>query len=168
MIHKRSTALERSVKNTLLEGLNQFHYAPSSPLAHRITKWREFSKTITAEQYRYCQSSIISASYTYHGAQSRLDLNTIEHLWTELNRRVIRQPAAPNSLRELQQTLIQELRSISQAFIQNYVSSMRQRCLQVFGARGGHTRYMYKLDVLYSKVTYDKMSLSCDFIFLLL
>ena len=25
MIHKRSTALERSVKNILLEGLNQFH-----------------------------------------------------------------------------------------------------------------------------------------------
>ena len=98
-------------------------------------------------------------------AQSRLDLNTIEHLWTKLNRRVIRQPTAPNSLRELQQTLIQELRSISQAFIQNYVLSMRQRCLQVFGARGGHTRYMYKLDVLYSKVTYDKMSLSCDFYF---
>ena len=27
MIHKRSTALERSVKNILLDGLNQFHGA---------------------------------------------------------------------------------------------------------------------------------------------
>ena len=27
MIHKRSTALERSVKNILLEGLNRFHGA---------------------------------------------------------------------------------------------------------------------------------------------
>ena len=27
MIHKRSTALEQSVKNILLEGLNQFHGA---------------------------------------------------------------------------------------------------------------------------------------------
>ena len=27
MIHKRNTALERSVKNILLEGLNQFHCA---------------------------------------------------------------------------------------------------------------------------------------------
>ena len=116
---------------------------------------------VLPKQYNICQLHV-------PWAQSRLDLNTIEHLWTKLNRRVIRQPTAPNSLRELQQTLFQELRSISQAFIQNYVSSMRQRCLQVFGARGGHTRYMYKLDVLYSKVTYDKMSLSCDFIFLLL
>ena len=27
MIHKRNTALERSVKNILLEGLNRFHNA---------------------------------------------------------------------------------------------------------------------------------------------
>ena len=41
---------------------------------------------------------------------------------------------------------------------------------QVIGAGGSHTRYWTKLCPVngptYSKVTYDKMSLSCEFIFL--
>ena len=50
--------------------------------------------------------------------------------------RVRRQPIATRNLQELQQSLIH----ISQAFIRNYVLSMRKRCLQVMGGRGGHTR----------------------------
>ena len=33
MIHTRSTALEWSVKNILLEGLNRFHGAPTSQVS---------------------------------------------------------------------------------------------------------------------------------------
>ena len=69
------------------------------------------------------------------------DLNVIEHLWDELNRRVRRQPVAPGNIRELQHSLVQKWRNIPQAFIRNYVLSMRQRCQQVIRARGGHTRY---------------------------
>ena len=38
MIHKRSTSLERSVKNILLEGLNRFNSAPTSPLVQMWIK----------------------------------------------------------------------------------------------------------------------------------
>lgn len=69
------------------------------------------------------------------------DLNVIEHLWDELDRRVRRRPVAPRTLHELEQALVQEWRSIPQRFILNYVVSMRQRCIHVVRAMGGHTRY---------------------------
>ena len=69
------------------------------------------------------------------------DLNVIEHLWDELNRRVRRRQAVPRNLLELEQALVEEWQNIPQAFIRNYVLSMRQRCLHVNRARGGHTKY---------------------------
>ena len=42
------------------------------------------------------------------------------------------------NLQELQESLVWEWK---QAFIRNYVLSRRQGCLQVIGARGGHTGY---------------------------
>lgn len=69
------------------------------------------------------------------------DLNVIEHLWDELNRRIRMRPAAARNLRELEQALVQEWRNIPQGFIRNYVMSMRQRCVHVVRAMGGHTRY---------------------------
>ena len=38
MVHKRSTVLELSVKNILLEGLNRFNGAPTSPLVQMLIK----------------------------------------------------------------------------------------------------------------------------------
>ena len=69
------------------------------------------------------------------------DLNVIEHMWDALDRRVRNRPAAPQNLRELEQALVEEWANIPQAFIRNYVNSMRQRCEHVVRANGGHTRY---------------------------
>jgi len=42
------------------------------------------------------------------------DLNVIEHIWDELDRRVRRRPVAPLTLRELEHALVEEWRNIPQ------------------------------------------------------
>lgn len=69
------------------------------------------------------------------------DLNIIEHLWDELDRRVRLRLNAPRNLRELEQALVEEWQNIPQRFIRNYVLSMRQRIQSVIRAEGGHTKY---------------------------
>ena len=70
-----------------------------------------------------------------------------------------RQQEAPHNRPELHQSLVQELKSIIQVFIQNYVLSMRQSLkLEVV------TPGINRIPV----ATNDKMLSSCDFIFLLL
>lgn len=69
------------------------------------------------------------------------DLNPIEHVWDELNRRIRRLPQPPRTLRQLEVALVNEWNNITQAEIRNYILSMRIRCLAVINANGGHTRY---------------------------
>ena len=65
------------------------------------------------------------------------DLNSIEHLWNEVGRRVRR----PESIDQLQRALTDEWNNIPQAFVMRLIGSMRRRCLAVIIARGEHTRY---------------------------
>jgi hypothetical protein len=65
------------------------------------------------------------------------DLNSIEHLWNEVGRRVRR----PESIDQLQRALTDEWNNIPQAFVMRLIGSMRRRCLAVINARGEHTRY---------------------------
>lgn len=69
------------------------------------------------------------------------DLNPIEHLWDELDRRVRQRQPAPQSLQQLANALQAEWANIPQQFIQNLTSSMGRRCQAVIDANGGHTRY---------------------------
>lgn len=69
------------------------------------------------------------------------DLNPIEHLWDELDRRVRRRAAPPETLDSLAQALQEEWAAIPADFIQNLIGSMGRRCQAVIDSLGGHTRY---------------------------
>ena len=68
------------------------------------------------------------------------DLNPIEHVWDEIDRRVRRMPAQQD-LAQLERDILQVWRNLPQHFLQNYINSMRSRCLAVINAQGDHTRY---------------------------
>ena len=69
------------------------------------------------------------------------DLNPIEHLWDELDRRVRQRQPQPQTLQQLAQALQAEWNNIPMQTIRHLVSSMGSRCQAVIAARGGHTRY---------------------------
>ncbi|XP_046557417.1 uncharacterized protein LOC124266660 [Haliotis rubra] len=69
------------------------------------------------------------------------DLNPIEHLWDELDRRVRQRQQQPQTLEQLAQALQEEWANIPQRVIQTLVGSMGRRCKAVLDANGGHTRY---------------------------
>jgi ketohexokinase/beta-glucosidase len=69
-----------------------------------------------------------------------LDLNPIEHVWYEIDRRV-RQLPQPQNLAQLERNFVNTWTNLPQRFLFNYVNSMRTRCLAVIRANGGHTRY---------------------------
>lgn len=68
------------------------------------------------------------------------DVNPIEHVWDEIDRRV-RQLPQPQNLAELERDLINTWYNLPQRVLCNYVNSMRSSCLAVIRANGGHTRY---------------------------
>lgn len=69
------------------------------------------------------------------------DLNPIEHLWDDLDRRVRSRHPAPQTLQELQQALEQEWRRIPQNRIRRLIVSMPRRVRAVLQVNGGHNRY---------------------------
>ena len=69
------------------------------------------------------------------------DLNTIEHLWDELGRRVKNNYPPAGDLNQLLQNLHQEWIAIPQACLAKLVRSMRNRCRECLDNHGGHTRY---------------------------
>lgn len=69
------------------------------------------------------------------------DLNPIEHLWDLLGRRVRANHPPPANLQQLFRFLQQEWDAMPQRMVQTLVHSMRQRCIEVVAANGGHTRY---------------------------
>jgi transposase len=69
------------------------------------------------------------------------DLNPIEHLWGELDRRVRRRDNPPSSVLELEQALLQEWNNIPQMTVNNLIKSMTRRVQSALDANGGHTRY---------------------------
>ena len=69
------------------------------------------------------------------------DLNIIENIWDELNRRVKRTGAIPTTLNQLRAKIRYEWNNLPQNYVQRYVTSMRRRCLAVVNSAGGYTRY---------------------------
>jgi transposase len=69
------------------------------------------------------------------------DLNPIEHLWDDLDRRVRQRQPQPQSLQQLVNALQDEWNNIPQQAIRTLISSMGWRCQAVIDSRGGHTRY---------------------------
>ena len=69
------------------------------------------------------------------------DLNPIEHLWDELERRLKGCPLRPKSVKELISFLQAEWKKILLAVVQRLVESMPRRVAAVITARGGSTNY---------------------------
>ena len=67
------------------------------------------------------------------------DLNPIEHLWDDLDRRVRSRQPVPQTQQELQQVLEQEWGRIPQDRIRRLIESMPRR-VRVVQANGGHNR----------------------------
>jgi transposase len=71
------------------------------------------------------------------------DLNHIEHLRDQLDKRVRHRQPPPQTLNQLHQMLQQEWRTIPRNNVRNLIESMPRRRRAVLAARGGHiyTRY---------------------------
>ena len=64
------------------------------------------------------------------------DLNIIENIWGELNRRVRRTEAIPTTLNHLRAKVLYEWNNLPQNYGQPYVTSMRRHCLAVVNSAG--------------------------------
>ena len=69
------------------------------------------------------------------------DLNPIEHIWDDLDRRVRQGQPQPQSFQQLVNALQDEWNNIPQQAVRTLISSMGLRCQAVIDSRGGHTRY---------------------------
>ena len=69
------------------------------------------------------------------------DLNPIEHLWDEIQRRINNDNERPNNAIELRDAIIRAWQTIPRRFINRLIQSMNRRCEEVVNANGGHTRY---------------------------
>ncbi|KAK3512687.1 hypothetical protein QTP70_023168, partial [Hemibagrus guttatus] len=69
------------------------------------------------------------------------DLNPIEHLWDELERRLRARPSRPTSVHELTNVLLEERSNIPTNTLLNLVESLPRRVEAVIAAKGGTTPY---------------------------
>ena len=69
------------------------------------------------------------------------DMNPIEHLWDNLDRRIRNRNPPPATHAQVRAALTQESASILQNVIDDLLSSMPRRVQGLIQARGGHTRY---------------------------
>jgi transposase len=69
------------------------------------------------------------------------DLNSIEHLWDEIQRRLNEEQSSPTTAAELSVAFQRVWALIPMTFINRLVNSMHRRCAAVINAGGGHTRY---------------------------
>ncbi len=69
------------------------------------------------------------------------DMNPIEHVWDNLDRRVCQRIPLPTTLVELPAALLEEWDAIPMAEINTLITSMPRRVQALMGANGGHTRY---------------------------
>lgn len=69
------------------------------------------------------------------------DLNPIEHLWDELERRLNSYEAVPTSIHALWERVEVEWEKISKEVCVNLIDSMPRRVAAVLKAKGGYTKY---------------------------
>ena len=94
--------------------------------------------TLLALHRHFCNSTTLIFC---HGHPNRRDLNPIEHIWDELDRRVRSRPNQPATLADLRIALRTEWNRMPQGVFAQTILSMRRRVGAVVNARGGHTRY---------------------------
>ena len=93
------------------------------------------------------RARVVQDYFRQHGIQRKEwparspDMNSIEHLWDLLERRVRGRPQVTQTVADLRQALIHEWRNISQADVSNLINGMRRRCTKLLREHGGHTHY---------------------------
>ena len=69
------------------------------------------------------------------------DLNPIEHLWTEVKRRLTKLPELPKSKKGFWKNVLLILINIETEFCRKLIESMPRRIKAVLKAKGGYTKY---------------------------
>ena len=69
------------------------------------------------------------------------NLNPIEHLWHELERRLRARPNIPTSVLNLTNALVAEWKQVPAAMFQHLVESFPRRVEAIIAAKGGPTPY---------------------------
>ncbi|GFW66063.1 transposable element Tcb2 transposase [Trichonephila clavipes] len=69
------------------------------------------------------------------------DVNPIEHVWDAQGRRVAGHQPPPQTLQELERTLLEEWDRIPHLVINSLIDSMSQRCSALLAVRENHTLY---------------------------
>ncbi|GFW86856.1 transposable element Tcb2 transposase [Trichonephila clavipes] len=69
------------------------------------------------------------------------DMNPIEHVWDALGRRVAGRQPLPQTLQELERSLLEEWDRIPQLVSNSLIESMPQRCSMLLAIHGNHTPY---------------------------
>ena len=69
------------------------------------------------------------------------DLNTIEHAWDMLSKRIRQRQHPPESVQRLIDALVQEWQAIHQNDFRRIIRSVPRHCEECANARGGHTSY---------------------------
>ena len=67
------------------------------------------------------------------------DLNPIQHLWEETERRINRRHMLPATVQELTDAILDAYNNIPRMFIHNLFRSMGRQCAAVIDNDGGHT-----------------------------
>ncbi|GFU98000.1 transposable element Tcb2 transposase [Trichonephila clavipes] len=68
-------------------------------------------------------------------------MNPIEHVWDALGRRVAGRQPPPQTLQELERSLLEKWDRIPQLVINSIIDSMPQRCSTLLAVRGNHIPY---------------------------
>ena len=69
------------------------------------------------------------------------ELNIIENIWDELNRRVMRTGTIPTTLNQRRANSLYEWNNLLLNYVQRYVELMGRRCLVIVNSARGHTRF---------------------------
>jgi transposase len=91
------------------------------------------------------------------------DLNPIEHLWQELNKKLGRYPTEPKGMNELWERMRHEWYSIDKECCRNLIRSMPARIQEVIRAKGRHTSYWYHRDSYFLRTWSQNMSDDLNF-----
>jgi transposase len=113
-------------------------------LMHVIDRQRELFQQDNARPHisRVAMDYLEQNNINMHPWPSKSpDLNPIEHLCDQLDKRMRQRQPPPQTLDQLRQMLQQEWRTIPRNNVGNLLESMPRRCRVVLAARGGHTRY---------------------------
>lgn len=127
--------------------LNAARYQQEILRQHVIPYARANRGTILAQDNAPCHTArttrqMLQANHvqTMEWPPCSPDMNPIEHVWDYIGRQA-RALREQRNAQELAADLVQVWNRLPQVMLQDYVTSMRQRCQEVIRANGGHTSY---------------------------